>query len=142
MSNLPEGCGVFTQSYMEPDYQLPPKYRQTYIFLMIRDPENIFAYWEIAEDTLNKIKGSQLAIRLTWADHQEIIIINDQAQSWYISVKNRGIPIYGELGYISADGTFITLAVSNKLGFAFSPHATLSYNLQSTLDRWQPGVSS
>lgn len=139
MPYLPK-CSAFAQSYMEPDYHLPHKYGQTYIVLMIRDPENIFAYWEIAEDAINEIKESKLAIRLSWADHKEIIIINDYAHSRYISVKNWGIPLFGELGQILADGTFITLAVSNKLEFNFSPN--IDHNLQRTLEEWQPGVSS
>ncbi|KJS80050.1 MAG: hypothetical protein JM58_19260 [Peptococcaceae bacterium BICA1-8] len=132
--------------HMEPDYYLPNKYGETFIVLMIRDPQNIFAYWEVAESSVNEIVDSSLAIRLSWPDYKEIITINDHAESWYISVGNRGIPLFGELGIVLADNTFITLAVSNRLqsylSFNYLSNNNLDNPLQRTLNSWQPGVSS
>jgi len=153
MSQITE-FSTLVPDHMEPDYHLPHKYGETFIVLMIRDPQNIFAYWEVAEKTINeitakygehKLKDSKLAIRLSWPEHQEIITVNDYAESWYISLENRGIPLFGELGKILADNTFITLAISNHLPnllpfnfFSDNPDK----NLQRTFDKWQPGVSS
>lgn len=125
---------------IEPDYHLPQKYGETFIVLMIRDPENIFAYWEVTEKSINE---PPLAIRLSWTNLKKIITIFDCAESWYISVKDQGFPLFGELGRILADGTFITLAVSNRLdNYLVSPHNGLNNNLYGILAKWQPGVSS
>ncbi|KJS22016.1 MAG: hypothetical protein VR72_07980 [Clostridiaceae bacterium BRH_c20a] len=148
-------CPTFTQDHWEPDYGLPDKYGETFIVLMIRDPQNIFAYWEVTEKKVNEIvaeygednlKGSNLAVRLSWPDHKEIIVVNDHTESWYFSLGNWGIPLFGELGRILADNTFITLAVSNRLNsyisLNFLSKKSLDNTLQRTLDKWQPGVSS
>lgn len=143
MSHLPE-CLAFVKDHIEPDYHLSNKYGETFIVLMIPDPQNIFAYWEVTEERISEIKAeygqtqienSQFAIRLNWPDHQKIIKINDDSDSWYISVKDWGIPLYGELGRILADGTFIILAVSNRL-----PH--LNKISRANLKKWLPGISS
>ncbi|MFZ7102789.1 MAG: DUF4912 domain-containing protein [Peptococcaceae bacterium] len=145
---------AFKQDYIEPGYRLPVKYGETFIVLMIRDPQNIFAYWEVAEHTLNSfteeygynnLLTSKLAIRLSWANHQQIITVNDNTESWYIFLEE-GIPLFGELGRILADNTFVSFAKSNYLNdhFVFNdlPDHRLADHLQKTLDKWQPGISS
>ncbi|MFZ5945206.1 MAG: DUF4912 domain-containing protein [Bacillota bacterium] len=143
---------ISAQDYMEPDYYLPEKYEETFIVLMIRDPQNVFAYWEVAKKTTDEmigkygeenIKTSKIAIRLTWPNNStETIITNNHARSWYISVADKGLPSFGELGLILADNTFITLARSNYLGNYFSPYH-LENSLQGiTLNKWHSGISS
>lgn len=143
MSHLPESL-AFVKEHIEPDYHLSHKYGKTFIVLMIQNPENIFAYWEVTKKAINEIKAkygqtpvdnSPLAIRLNWLDHQEIININDTTDNWYISVKDWGTPLFGELGCILPNGTFIVLAVSNRL-----PHMNkISW---ASLKKCLPGTSS
>lgn len=156
MSQLPE-IPTVPPEYLEPDYQLPDKYAETYIVLMIRDPQHIFTYWEIAEETMknfiqdfgpNSWEETRLSLRLSWPNFQQIMEINERATNWHIYLGEKGIPIQGELGRLLADNTFITLAISNCLA-NFKLCASLNIRklkdnqlLQQTFDSWEPGISS
>jgi hypothetical protein len=110
--------------------ELPLCYGDTKVILLVRDPEWIFAYWEINDDTRDKhnlIRGSHnktLALRVydvTGMDfngsnalrHYDVII-NDYAVSWYLRMPEVNRSWCVDMGYYhETKGDFVTLARSN-----------------------------
>jgi len=155
MSQISEILINIPHDYLEPDYVLPVSYQETYIVLMIRDPQCIYAYWEISQYTTNNFtqnfgpgswKNSRLALRLNWNNFQQIIELKGTSNNWYIHTEDKGIPLYGELGRILPDNTFIPLAISNYLPMLkinrIKPYPKQSKLLQETLNKWEPGIFS
>lgn len=119
MSQYPTLPSSLPKDYVEPDYQLPSSYLETYLVLMVRDPECIFAYWEISPVTRSEFErnygresweNSRLAMRLSRGTEQNLFELNEAATNWYFHVKISNQPLLGELGRILPDQTFIVLA--------------------------------
>lgn len=144
-----------SKELFEPEYFLPKSYNDTYIVLMIRDPQWIYAYWEVSEDTAeffcrkfgrDNWENSCLALRLFWKDFHKTFKLKDEADNWYVYLGNKGIPRYGELGRILADGSFITLAVSNDLSEfgvkpSYYPGAARHQLIKEILNSWKHNIS-
>jgi len=110
--------------------ELPLCYGDTKVVLLVRDPEWIFAYWEINDDTRSKhnlIRGRHnktLALRVydvTGVDfngsnalrHYDVII-NDYAVSWYLRMPEVNRSWCVDMGYYhETKGDFVTLTRSN-----------------------------
>lgn len=110
--------------------ELPLCYGDTKVVLLVRDPEWIFAYWEINNDTRNihnLIRGRHnktLALRVydvTGVDfngsnalrHYDMII-NDYAVSWYLRMPEVDRSWCVDMGYYhETKGDFVTLSRSN-----------------------------
>lgn len=115
---------IINYDFIEPDYLLPKHYDKTYIHLMIRDPKNIFSYWEISNKTKNDFifyfgqdtwHNSYLALRFYWDEFEETIKLAEHVDNWYIHLDDKYIPSYAELGKVLLNNTFIPLAISNFL---------------------------
>jgi hypothetical protein len=116
--------------------ELPETYGDTKITALIRDPEWIFIYWEISEETRQKFgipKGKHnktMAVRIydvtdikfdgtnaiSWFDVQ----INDYAISWYLKLPEPGRTYIVDLGFYGDDGLFKTIARSNTINLPSS----------------------
>lgn len=103
---------------------LPTGYGEDRITLMTVDPWKLFAYWEVKEDTLYKIKGT-LVLRVydvtgIYFDGKNANIvfdipIYDRIGDSYIGV-GPGREFIVDIGAVSFAGIFVTSARSNKVG--------------------------
>ncbi len=113
---------------------IPYRYNETVIRLMVRDPYWIHAYWEIAEDTIHEIR--QRLSEEGWNRSHKIlriyditdvspeagisesffdIGIGDSADNWYINVAKPDRTYCAELGIKDPEGRFISLCRSNSV---------------------------
>jgi hypothetical protein len=109
---------------------LPWSYDEDKIVLQVRDPWWVHSYWEVTQQTKNKLKGSfgpeydQASWALRVYDVSFIIfngdnahsyfdiVINQEAINWYINVTG-GRSFCVDLGLKLRDGRFITVVRSN-----------------------------
>lgn len=143
-----------TAQELFPDIQFPPEiehehipelpwgYGDNKIAIMARDPEWIYAYWEISAEKLNterKLHGSRWAGSLSVLRVYDVtgindfdgynansyydVIINDFAGSWYLNVGTPDRLYCVDLGRILSDGIFTVLARSN---YTFTPRNSMS----------------
>lgn len=118
------------QVFPEHPAELPEEYEDTRVVLLVRDPEWVFAYWDIAPETRREHKiekgrhDKTMALRIydiTGIDPQEEeanryydIVINDYATSWYLRIPEVDRTWRVDLGYYDpGNGDFVTLARSN-----------------------------
>ncbi len=105
--------------------ELPPKYGETILRALVRDPHWIYLYWEISEDTKDKLRGAEgewifdisESVLRVYAENQELIqeipVLLD-AMNWYISLQaNRTYEF--QLGLKGNDGAYHLLASSNPV---------------------------
>ena len=113
---------------------LPLDYGDTKITILPRDPICIFAYWSISKDYFNKLKqefgesvvaDSKLTIRVydttdisfdgTNANRYFDVFVTPESNSWYINVGEFNRGWCADLGYLTKDGKFLSIARSNKV---------------------------
>lgn len=102
---------------------LPVEYGEDRITLMTVDPWKLFAYWEVREDTLSKVKGT-LVLRVydvtgIYFDGKNANIVFDipahkRVGDSYIGV-GPGRDFIVDIGAVSRKGDFIAVARSNKV---------------------------
>jgi hypothetical protein len=101
-------------------FLVPARYNETRVVLMIRDPHWAFAYWDIEDQTVQRVRKDpnfeQLVLRVhdcrpsTSFD----IPIQGEDSSWYIYLPSPDCDYSLELGYLAA-GRFKLLARSNQI---------------------------
>ncbi|MGI6778089.1 MAG: DUF4912 domain-containing protein [Acetivibrionales bacterium] len=105
-------------------YQLPSGYNENHITLMPRDPNTLFAYWEICTGSKKSFIdsfGEQLWEKsvpvlkvLNISKNESFFIrINDFSNSWYINVSDSSCLYSAEVGRKFPNGLFVNLASSN-----------------------------
>ncbi len=118
------------------------KYGTTYLTLMAKDPSWIYAYWEIAPDSLHNLlksvsnhhlKEAQTVLRMydvtlldfngTNANKYFDIEVGPRANNWYVNLWSDSVSYIGEIGLRFNDGRFFALARSNA---AHTPRKTYS----------------
>ncbi len=128
----PKGGPSHEQGYIDRGGPLPEGYGDTLIVLLPRDPQWIFAYWEISaktRDEITKKYGANIfqkakpAIRVydvtnvnfdgRNANRSFDIFITPESKNWYIYVGMPKRSYCADLGLLVDDGVFITLARSN-----------------------------
>lgn len=113
--------------------ELPDRYNETKLMLMMRDPEWCYFYWDVSDHDFdsNHLHNKPLHVRifqLSGVDiskHKEHIDIEVSSKhgTWYIML---GLPhnyFFGELGYYNEEGNFIVLTKSN---IVYAPRNTIS----------------
>lgn len=133
---------VGEQVYVDRGGPLPEHYGDTKIILLPRDPQWIFAYWEINNVTKEDVKKkygenifsrSRPSIRIydvtdvdfngSNAHHTFDVFLTPEAKNWYIYVGKPRRNFCADLGLLVDDGVFITLARSNVVS---TPAARIS----------------
>jgi hypothetical protein len=111
-------------------YGLPDFYDETYVRLLVRDPEWVFVYWEIDAKTRERFwipRGAHSGrLILRWYDITDVpdfdgrnaqrlieTTINDQASRGYQHLPDPGHFWCAELGVLSAEGEFLRICRSN-----------------------------
>lgn len=118
------GSGAFR----EEDYSLPEKYGVDRLVLMARDPEWVYAYWEIAHAKYKHIMEGRVAEwnlsrpalrlyditgRLRPAAHMDIVV-GENSDNWYIYVDRPQHTLVAELGRLF-EGEFVPFLRSNPV---------------------------
>lgn len=106
--------------------ELPDTYGEDRLVLMTKDPEYLFAYWEVtpgkkAAGEKAKRRGEQYreALRLNWTardifEHNFAILpVSHAARKWYLRVPFSGLSYQVELGWLGESGHFVPLLGSN-----------------------------
>ncbi len=121
-------------------YGLPDFYDETYVRLLVRDPEWVFVYWEIDAKTRDRFwipRGAhQGRLMLRWHDVTDVpdfdgqnaqrvieTAIDDQTSSWYQHLPDPGRYWCAELGVLSSEGEFLCICRSNVVQ---TPRVTLA----------------
>jgi len=109
---------------------LPEGYGSTEAVLLPRDPFWMFTYWEISENTLNRLieeigvdnfEKSKKVIRVYkigdngMSDGFFDVPIVLEAKNWYINVSECGKTYECEIGIITPDGRYIGIVKTNKV---------------------------
>jgi hypothetical protein len=108
---------------------IPDRYYDNKIVLLIRDPYWCFAYWDISNELMEqKIRE----IRKEWGNYglalrineiqagnkkqtQDDILISGGADNWYIKINDPGKSYMVEIGLKTEDGHFLLIAASNTV---------------------------
>ncbi len=107
--------------------ELPHEYGVTKITLMTRDPETLFAYWEINSETRKKHQlrrgrhNKPLILRVfekiegqSNPVHYDIEV-NDYTSSWYLKKRSSATLVQVALGLYDKSGAFLELCLSNEI---------------------------
>lgn len=122
------GAAVAHMAYEELG-QLPESYGVNSIFLIARDPQWLFTYWDIdwSGFPANAAKDGAKKIFLkvfSGDDHEEATIeVNPGAKNWYIPVSRSATTYHVEIGYTGEKGKWTSIARS---GSATTPADALS----------------
>jgi len=104
---------------------IPSEYRQDRITAMVRDPNWIFVYWELAGPRKDEIKesyGPEVYKNLQWilrvdnlaaGTHQDIPVLLD-SKNWYLNVESN-CRYQVELGIITQEHRFVSFLRSNQV---------------------------
>ncbi|UCF97622.1 MAG: DUF4912 domain-containing protein [Spirochaetaceae bacterium] len=132
----------FTEKPAVEDWPITDRYNQSKIVFMVRDPHWAFAYWDLENSCLEKLRADaeNLILRVYEADTSGLpdsgvrssfdIPIQLGDWSWYIYLPNQNCPYVLELG-INADGKYRCLARSNT---ARTPRESVAKNQDSALE--------
>ena len=134
---------VEARAYQEMPRELPDNYGDNQIYLLVRDPYWIYAYWEIQEDHqrhhLAKLGGSWesvvsvLRIYDTTEEKKtpsfSDIVLQNMSKCWYINTQPNH-SYFVEIGLLHRDGRFISLARSN---YVTTPRSGMSEIID---DQW------
>jgi len=144
--------------------ELPELYGEDRLVLMTKDPEYLFAYWEItpekrAEGERAKRRNEEYreAVRLNWTARDifernfAVLPVALDSRKWYLRVPFSGLAYQIELGWLGESGHFIALMASNPSDAPESWNATRrrlkdaavkNEILERTLEMGQPQGSS
>jgi hypothetical protein len=107
--------------------ELPESYGKNRLITLVRDPEWLYTFWDVATETVDGVKkamgakefGESKRILRVYnndgggRDYSDIEL-SDTASSWYIHVKPEAAYVL-ELGYRTKKGDFYKLAASNDI---------------------------
>jgi hypothetical protein len=110
--------------------ELPDSYATGRLFLVARDPNWLYAYWDLTgqqmADARKHASGGRLLLRLfeknIAAPLQELTLHHD-SRNWYISGVRASTTYHAQLGYWRRDGQFHVIGASRE---ATTPAAVVS----------------
>lgn len=113
--------------------ELPDRYKETKLVLMMRDPEWCFFYWDISDEDINyhSLKGKRISVRIfhvfgydiTNGEIHKEIEVNYIYGDRYVNLAMPHAYFIGELGYYDENNRFIVLARSNII---YAPRDSMS----------------
>ena len=113
--------------------ELPNRYNETRLTLMMRDPEWCFFYWDISDSDISyhSLEGRRISVRIfhvfgydiTNGEIHREVDVNSIYGDRYINLAMPHAYFIGELGYYDAKGNFIVLARSNMI---YAPRDSIS----------------
>lgn len=109
----------------------PHSYDSTKVALMVKDPYSIYAYWEITDDCMEKIRNdvftNQDNVRVTLRIHDLTVIdfngintnnyfdidVGKRFGNWYVDLYRDEVTYMAEIGLKNSQGIFFSLSKSN-----------------------------
>jgi hypothetical protein len=121
-----------------PDFEflgyLPDSYGSKKLFLVARDPDVLFAYWDLSPDQYQEAVQAAhdgkvfLEVYVPGEGRVQQIHVWDSHKSWYLQVNRPDTKFIAQLGYYRADGGFEILARSAEV---HTSRDTLSPNTEA-----------
>ncbi len=114
----------------QPYEDLPAGYGEEKIAIMVRDPYLLHAYWEVTPSRISREKAwlgldSKLAVRIYDVTGVQFDgrnanglfdqVVSERIGSWYFDIGRPLHSFIADIGLLSAQGRFLTLARSNYL---------------------------
>ena len=102
-------------------YELPKKYNQTIIRLLVQSPRRMFVYWEVSDETIDFFSKKYsnysdctpvLKITNVSKNYSYMIPVDPYANNYYIEVEDSGCNYRVELGRATKTN-FINIYTSN-----------------------------
>ena len=113
--------------------ELPDRYNETKLVLMMRDPEWCFFYWDISDNDIayHSLKDKRISVRIfhvfgydvTNGEIHKEIEVNYIYGDRYVNLAMPHAYFIGELGYYDENNRFIVLARSNMI---YAPRDSIS----------------
>lgn len=103
-------------------YELPTKYNQTIIRLLVQSPTRMFVYWEVSDETVKLFSEKHtsysdctpvLKITNITKNYSYTIPVDPYANNYYIEVEDSGCDYKVELGRYSKS-SFVNIFTSNQ----------------------------
>jgi len=114
---------------------LPDSYGTRKLFLVARDPNILFAYWDLDPNQYQEAARSAhdgkvfLEVYVPGEGRVQQIHVWDSHRNWYLQVNRPNTPFVAQLGYYRHDGGFEVLARSSE---TVTPRDDLSPNTDAT----------
>ncbi|MBX7247186.1 MAG: DUF4912 domain-containing protein [Candidatus Sumerlaeaceae bacterium] len=128
----------------ESQRDVPVEYGDTKIVLLVRDPEWVFAYWEVNDATRQELKiprgghERKMVIRLykidgrNWPEEAAHYFFDTEigpySNNWYLRVPETAADWCAELGMYDDQGNYIVIVRSNRIN---TPRGTMSDHVDS-----------
>ena len=109
--------------------ELDEAYGETEMRVLVRDPEWVFAYWEVSEEERRSANFENKAPAIRWYDVTDLAEftgdnahrvfdteVNHMARCWYQKMPESGRMWVAEIGAYEADGSFTPIARSRTTG--------------------------
>lgn len=102
---------------------LPDGYGEDRLVLLPRDPQWLFAYWDLKNETKDVARekgGKNLSLRLFEVHDNEFEPMAEHwcqelSRSWYVQAPSPGQVYVTEIGYRAVDGSWLSLLRSNSV---------------------------
>jgi hypothetical protein len=112
--------------FEEERFIFPESYGQSRIRLLVKDPEWLFAHWDVDPQSLADLRAelgerasalSRLTLRVSDPQHggESRVLLPDGSRSWYVRADSTERSYRAELGLTLPSGEFRSLAESNTV---------------------------
>ena len=122
-------------------YELPNKYNQTTIRLLVQSPTRMFVYWEVSDETIKMFSSHNIdyanctpVLKITniTKNYSYMIPVDPYANNYYIEVEDSGCDYTVELGRL-VKKDFVNIYTSNKATVPTSHPSNESFNADDIL---------
>lgn len=115
-----------TRLFEEERFVFPESYGRSRVRLLVKDPEWLFAFWDVDVRALDDLRArygervvalARLSLRVSDPAHggSQLILLPAGARSWYVRTDAERRAYRAELGMTLPSGEFRTLATSNTV---------------------------
>jgi hypothetical protein len=139
MTEVPPGIESDEAPVPPPAYeflgQLPDSYGTRKLFLVARDPQMVFAYWDLDpvqyQEAAHAAHDGKVFLELYVPGEGRVqqIHVWDSHKNWYLQVNRPNTRFFAQLGYYRPDGEFEVLARSAEV---ITPRDDLSPNTEAS----------
>jgi hypothetical protein len=114
------------RAFEEERFLFPETYGENRVRLLVKDPEWLFAHWDVAPASLDGLRNdvgertaalSRLTLRIRDPHHggTSVILLPEGVRSWYVKADHEPRAYRAELGFTLPSGEFRALAESNTV---------------------------
>lgn len=138
-----------TRLFEEERFVFPESYGQSRVRLLIKDPEWLFAFWDLDARSLDELRArygervvalARVSLRISDPAQggSQLILIPSGARSWYVRTDSQRRAYRAELGMTLPSGEFRQLALSNTV---IVPRRGPSSELARTTLSWRKAAA-